>query len=171
MRRTGLVIGIIALTGCTQAFSAAGKAAITGTAAGSPIAGTATLKETPQGLSITVRLSHVPPGQHGLHVHEHGACGDSGKAAGGHFNPDNVKHGYLPKDGLAGAHAGDLGNITIGPDGSGKLTATIHGLTLKTGPHAVAGHAIILHEKVDDFSQPTGNAGARIGCGVIELVE
>lgn len=145
-----------------------GTAVIEGTKPDSKISGTATLTESPQGLNVSIRVANVPPGMHGLHFHEQGACGDAGNAAGGHYNPDQVKHGFLPKDGFTAAHAGDLGNIEVGPDGTGTLELTIPGLTLTNGPHSVVGHAIILHEKPDDFGQPTGNAGARIGCGVIK---
>ena len=152
---------------CAPAFAETGKAMIQGTAEGSPIAGTAIFADTDQGLHITVQVAHVPPGLHGLHVHQFGSCQDAGKAAGGHYNPDEVKHGYLPKDGFMGAHAGDLGNIEIGPDGSGTLDLTLPDLSLNSELYNVGGRAVILHEKPDDFSQPTGNAGGRIGCGPI----
>lgn len=78
-----------------------------------------------------------------------------------------VPHGDLLKDGFQHAHAGDLGNIEIGPDGKGTLKKVIPGLTLKEGKYGVVGRALILHEKEDNFGQPTGNAGGRIACGVI----
>jgi len=142
-------------------------AVLQGTQPGSPITGTATLTPSPNGLKIRVRVANVPPGAHGLHFHEQPDCRDGGKAAGGHYNPDGVKHGFLPQDGFSAAHAGDLGNIDVGPDGTGRLELTIPGLSLRDGPHSVAGRSIIVHEKLDDFGQPTGNAGGRIACGVI----
>jgi len=144
-------------------------AALQGTQAGSTLSGTARFTPMDGGLRITVTVAQAPPGRHGIHIHEQGGCGDSGNAAGGHFNPDGVPHGLLPKDGLTRAHAGDLGNIEIGADGSGTLTLTVPALTLRDGPYAVAGRSIILHEKADDFGQPTGNAGGRIACGVIAV--
>ena len=165
---TAAMIATVGLT-ATTALAATGRAAIHGTAEGSPIAGTATLADTPQGLKISVQVTGVPPGDHGIHIHEFGACEDLGKAAGSHFNPDGSRHGFLPKDGAAGAHSGDMGNITVGADGTGVLDVVLPGTTLTDGPHAVAGRAIILHEKLDDFGQPTGNAGGRIGCGKIEV--
>ncbi len=159
---------LMALLGWTQAFAATATATIHGTTEGSPITGTVDASETPQGLALTITVEHVSPGQHGLHIHELGDCGDAGKAAGGHYNPDSTKHGYLPKDGFTGAHAGDLGNIEVRADGTGTLSLTVPGLTVADGLHAIAGHAVILHEKADDFGQPTGNAGGRIGCGILE---
>ena len=116
-------------------------------------------------------MSGVSAGTHGLHIHEAGDCSGGGSAAGSHFNPDGVSHGFLPQDGSAKAHPGDMGNIEVGQDGSGSLNLTLPGVHLASGPYAVAGRAIVLHEKVDDFGQPTGNAGGRIGCGPIVLTK
>lgn len=129
--------------------------------------GEAQFFETPDGLNIQVQLAHVPPGNHGFHIHANGSCAEGGQAAGGHYNPADVKHGYLPTDGFEQAHAGDLGNIAIAPDGTGTLSLTVPELALEDGPYPVVDHAVILHADADDFGQPTGNAGGRIGCGVI----
>ena len=149
------------------ALAATGVANIKATKEGSNLSGKAVLTDTAEGLKISLSLENVPPGKHGFHIHENGACADEGKAAGGHFNPDHVSHGLLSKDGFSHAHAGDLGNVEVGADGRGKLATTLRGLSLSEGKYNVAGKAIILHEKEDDFGQPTGNAGGRIGCGVI----
>ncbi len=167
MRRYVWLAILLATPACLGTERA--TAVILPTQAGSPLAGSAELQETARGLQIKIKLSHAPPGRHGLHFHDQGQCGDGGKAAGDHYNPNHVKHGYLPEEGFAGAHAGDLGNIEVGPDGTGTLDLTILGLSLRSGPHPVVGRSIILHEREDDFSQPTGNAGSRIGCGVIAL--
>ena len=153
------------------AFAAAGTAVINGTAPDSKVAGKVFLTDTPEGLKIEANFMSVSPGKHGFHIHENGACGEEGKAAGGHFNPDKAPHGLLSKDGMGHAHAGDFGNVEIAADGTGKFEAVEKGLTLTPGDHSVAGKAFILHEKEDDFGQPTGNAGGRIGCGVIEVTE
>ena len=160
---------IVFVTGATIAAAETGKAAIRGTSPESTVSGSATLTETESGLTASIEVSNVPPGQHGLHVHQYGDCGDAGTAAGGHYNPHSVKHGFLPADGFEGAHAGDLGNIEVGPDGTGKLELILAGVRLSGGEHSVGGRAIILHEKPDDFGQPTGNAGGRIGCGIIRI--
>lgn len=139
------------------------------TGEGSSLSGKAAFIETEEGLKITVFISGASPGRHGFHIHEKGDCSDAGNAAGGHFNPEGAAHGDILKDGFKQAHAGDLGNIEIGSDGKGVLEKVVPGLTLKEGEYAVAGRALILHEKEDDFGQPTGNAGGRIACGVIQL--
>src|SRR3990167_6286929 len=88
---------------------------------GSAISGIIQLEEVPEGLKVNADVKGVLPGKYGFHFHENGSCADEGKAAGGHFNPDGVSHGLLIKDGFSHAHAGDMGNIEIGPDGAGKL--------------------------------------------------
>ena len=161
--------GMISLLGLSVAKAEMGVAAIKGTAPDSTISGTAALVDTPEGLKVSVNVSNVPPGTHGFHIHEFGSCEDTGKAAGGHYNPMNSPHGMIMKDGSKKAHAGDLGNIEIGADGTGKLEAVIKGVTLSNGKETVGGRAIILHEKADDFGQPVGNAGGRIACGPIVI--
>lgn len=160
---------IVLMVGIPQAFAASAKAVIKGTTSDSPVLGEAQLTDTAKGLKVDIQLTHVPPGKHGLHIHQNGNCGDAGNAAGGHFNPSSVPHGFLPKDGPAQAHPGDMGNIQISQDGTGTLTVTLPSVSLQEGVHAVGSRAIVLHEKEDDFSQPTGNAGGRIGCGVIAV--
>lgn len=155
------------LVGCGRVFAETGQAVIHGTTEGSKLAGTATFTETPAGLKAVIQITNAPPGTHGLHIHEKGSCDEQGNAAGGHYNPDGVKHGFLPKDSFTGAHAGDLGNIEIAPDGSGALILTLANLHVTKGKYTVGGRTVILHQKADDFGQPTGNAGARIGCGQI----
>ncbi len=122
------------------------------------------------GLRVQAVFENLPPGKHGFHIHENGSCEDGGKAAGGHFNPGNAMHGDMPKDGMGKAHPGDMGNIDVIAEGKGMVQVFLPGVTLKEGPNAVLGKAIIVHEKEDDFSQPTGNAGGRIGCGIIESI-
>lgn len=153
----------------SPAFAAKGIAFISATEQGSSVNGQVTLNETPTGLEVDVKVADVPPGKHGFHIHEKGDCSDQGKAAGGHYNPDVVSHGMVVKDGFQHAHAGDFGNIEVAADGTGTLKTVISGLTLTGEKYNVEGKAVILHEKEDDFTQPTGNAGGRIGCGVIIL--
>ena len=157
------------LLSALTAFSDSGIAAIRGIEPGSPILGAVLFEDMPGGLKVTVDLQGVPPGKHGFHIHEFGLLTNGGNDAGGHFNPAGKPHGYLPSDGLDKAHAGDLGNIVIGPDGKGSLALTIPGLTLSGGPTSVGGRSVILHAKEDDFGQPVGNAGPRIGGGVIVI--
>lgn len=146
------------------------KAVITGTDPESTLQGTVDFVETGGGVQVVAKLSNViPAGKHGFHVHENGSCEDMGKAAGGHFNPASVQHGLLPKDGATMAHSGDMGNIEIDANGNGNLVIYMPGLSLTKDGTNIVGKAVIVHEKEDDFSQPTGNAGGRIGCGIIEL--
>lgn len=134
---------------------------------GSGVSGTVTLQDTGEGLKVRVEVAGVSEGKHGLHFHENGSCDDGGNAAGSHFNPDATQHGDIIHDGFEHAHAGDLANIEVGADGRGVLEKTVPRLTLTQGKYGVVGRSIILHEKEDDFGQPTGNAGGRIGCAVI----
>jgi len=160
------VVGSLMLT--VPAYATVGVAKIKGTHEDSPISGDVTITEKDDGIEVEANLKNVPPGKHGFHFHEVGQCGNEGKDAGGHFNPEHTQHGFLPKDGLQHAHAGDMGNIEIAANGTGTLKEFLHGVYLTKSP-SVGGISVVLHEKEDDFGQPTGNAGGRIGCGVIEF--
>lgn len=135
------------------------------------VLGEATFTQTADGMLIEVVMKNASPGEHGFHIHESGSCAEAGKAAGGHFNPDNVKHGLITEDGFENAHAGDLGNIQIAEDGTGTKTISVERLTFTEGNYAIGNRSVILHEQPDDFGQPTGNAGGRIGCGIIEVAD
>jgi Cu-Zn family superoxide dismutase len=113
----------------------------------------------------------MPPGKHGFHIHEFGAVTQGGKDAGGHYNPFGKPHGYVVSQGVQNVHAGDLGNIEIAEDGTGLLDLRVKDLWLTGHQINVAGRAVIVHEKEDDFGQPVGNAGARIAGGAIILVD
>lgn len=164
------VRGVLAiLFGPSIAWATVGVARIQGTTAGTPLAGTIVLQDTTQGLKLSGQLANIPPGTHGFHIHEFGSCDDLGKAAGGHYNPRQVPHGLVTKDGLKRAHAGDLGNIVADAQGNATLETVIPGVSLSQGKYTVGGRAVIIHEKADDFGQPVGNAGGRIGCGPIVI--
>lgn len=143
------------------------EAVLSGRGDGSP-SGTLTFNQGDSGtVTIHASIENAPPGEHGLHIHEVGDCSSEDfKSAGGHFNPGDVPHAG-PMD--AERHGGDLGNITIGEDGTGHLELTSDIITLAEGePNSVIGRGVILHAKADDLvSQPTGAAGGRIACGVI----
>jgi Cu-Zn family superoxide dismutase len=133
-------------------------------------AGTATFTEGKGGkqLTIALKLKNLPPGDHGVHIHQNPVCdAPDFKGAGGHFNPDNKQHGALNP---MGHHAGDLPqNITIGESHAGNISFKVDYLTTDVGaPNSVLGHSIMIHEKADDMkTDPTGNAGNRIACGII----
>ena len=163
-------LALAALSCMVQAGAASAESAradIASTADGSTSLGSAVLTESPDGLQVAVHVTGASAGKHGVHIHQYGRCGDRGNDAGGHFNPDNVSHGFAPSDGTAKAHPGDMGNIDVGADGDGRLSVFLPGVSLTGGTYGVAGRSIVLHEKADDFGQPTGNAGGRIGCGPI----
>jgi len=170
MKKLNFILTVIGATFllASSAWPAAATAILKGTAPDSKIAGEVTLTEKKGGLTVVAKVSNVPPGAHGFHIHAIGSCADMGKAAGGHFNPDKSPHGLYPIDGPMKAMAGDMGNIVVGADGTGNFSVFMPGLTLNGGKYAVNGLSIILHVKKDDFSQPSGNAGGRIACGIIE---
>ncbi len=133
-------------------------------------AGTASFKESKNGkqLSITLKLKNLPFGEHAVHIHANAVCdAPEFKGAGGHFNPDAKQHGTMNP---MGHHNGDLPkNISIGEDHTGQISFKVEYLTLAPGaPTSILGHSIMVHEKADDMkTDPTGNAGNRIACGVI----
>ncbi len=131
--------------------------------------GTAALMETSSGVRIVARFSKLPPGIHAFHIHGTGQChGPDFATAGAHFNPFGKKHGLRNKD---GPHAGDLPNITVLPDGSADVDVVAALVTLRSGANSLfptGGTCLVIHERPDDeMTDPTGNAGDRIACGVI----
>ncbi len=157
---------------CSLSYAETGEAVIRGTAESSTMSGIATVTDTGEDfIRLHILLSRAPTGKHGFHIHEFGSCEDTGQAAGGHYNPDGAPHGDVLKDGFMKAHAGDFGNIEVGPDGNADMTVTMQGLSLSGGKRSVAGRSIIIHEKEDDFGQPAGNAGGRIACGTIYITQ
>ena len=131
--------------------------------------GAVTLIETPDGVRIAVTGYRLPPGAHGLHIHAVGECQPPDfMSAGGHFNPTSKQHGRLNP---AGPHAGDLPNLVVSAAGEGGIDITTKAVTLEPGPTSLLGGkgtAIVIHAAADDEkTDPTGNSGARIACGVI----
>ena len=132
--------------------------------------GTAKILPAKKGVKIEVNVSQLPPGKHGIHIHAVGKCeGPAFTTAGGHLNPDAKKHG---KENPEGPHAGDLLNLEVKANGTAKTTLLDTMVTLGDGPNSVfheGGTAIVIHEKEDDYkTDPAGNSGARIACGVIQ---
>ena len=144
-------------------------AAVLMDAAGKPV-GNARLEQQKEGIAITVSAQGLTPGAHGVHVHMTGACeAPDFKSAGGHWNPADVHHGF---ENPQGHHAGDLPNMTVHSDGTGELAFTIANAQLTGGNTALLdadGAAIVIHAGPDDMmSDPAGNSGGRVACGVIE---
>ncbi|MBI2620363.1 MAG: superoxide dismutase family protein [Ignavibacteriales bacterium] len=136
---------------------------------GSAVSGLVTFEATPNGVRVVANVSGLSPGKHGFHIHEYGDCSaDDGTSAGGHFNP----HG-MPHSGSSDTkrHVGDLGNIEADQDGNAQLDYVDSVVSL-SGKNCIIGHAVIVHEKEDDLkSQPTGDAGGRLTCGVIGVAK
>ncbi len=162
-----LVVVFAAVVASAQAPSSA--TATLKNAAGEQV-GTATLTMRTNAVLIDATFSKLPPGTHALHIHTTGSCtAPDFTSAGGHFNPGGKKHG---KDNPEGAHAGDLPNFEVDASGAGKVSIEVSGVTLGEGPTSLfhtGGTALVVHGAADDYkTDPTGNAGPRIACGVIE---
>jgi superoxide dismutase, Cu-Zn family len=167
----------LALVACHTAASSGGgasrHASATLTDAGGRNVGTVQFVEQPAGrVALTGTLHDLPPGPHGIHFHAVGQCDGTAPfaSAGAHFNPGARKHGL---DSPEGPHAGDLPMVVVGADGRATLNATTDRVTLGSGPTSLLdadGSALVLHAAADDQrTDPSGNSGARIACGVVKL--
>ena len=143
--------------------------AVIGPTSGNDLTGTAIFTQNGDTITLIIEIQNVSPGLHAVHIHEKGDCSaPDGTSAGGHWNPTNVAHG---KWGEGEFHLGDIGNITVSEEGTGTIELTTNLWEMGTGSDFdIVGTGIIVHAGADDFiSQPSGAAGARIGCGAIEL--
>ncbi len=132
--------------------------------------GSVNLTQTAQGVLINVSVKGLPPGEHALHVHAVGKCEPPFTSAGGHFNPGAKKHGMMAPE---GQHAGDMPNLHIPQSGDLTVEVLNTNITLEKGkPNSVYdadGSAVVIHAGKDDYkTDPTGDAGGRIACGVIQ---
>jgi len=170
MRAIAVVIASLLAAGCATTGTPADNTAHAELRnAGGQVVGTAMLTQVGNAVRVVLEAQGLPPGVKGVHIHAVGKCDPPDfTTAGSHFNPQGRQHGALNPQ---GPHAGDLPNITIAPDGKGRLESTTQMVTLLTGPTSVFdadGSAIVVHAAPDDFrTDPTGNSGARIACGVI----
>lgn len=138
---------------------------------GSNVTGTIWFTKVERGIKVIADVKGLTPGKHGFHIHEYGDCSapDAG-SAGGHFAPECNPHG-APSDPRNERHVGDLGNLKADKDGFAHLEWT-DPLISFSGDHNIIGRAVIIHAGEDDFkTQPTGNAGARVACGVIGIAK
>ena len=139
------------------------------TGADGALLGSVMVSEDPAGLVINVSAIAMPPGVHGIHLHEKGLCdGPRFESAGKHWNPGAKQHG---RDNPAGAHAGDLANLTVAKDGTAKSSIPVAGVKTASGAMMLAdadGTALVIHAKPDDYkTDPSGDSGDRIACAVL----
>ncbi|WP_298673532.1 superoxide dismutase family protein [uncultured Sphingomonas sp.] len=171
MRMMVMMAGALALAGCNEGKMETGApiaggahaVAMLKSATGADV-GRATATEVAGGLRVTVDARGLPPGTHGAHVHTTGRCDPPDFAsAGGHWNPTGMKHGSMNPQ---GPHEGDLPNLVIDTGGRGTVALTIPGATM-AGLLDADGAALVIHASADDLmTDPAGNSGARIACGV-----
>lgn len=136
---------------------------------GNSVSGWVRFQRVPAGTRVTADLKGLTPGRHGFHIHENGDCrANDGTSAGGHFNPKDRPHSG---PGAERRHVGDMGNIVADPSGRAKLDYTDREIDLN-GAYTILGRSIVVHAGQDDLaSQPSGAAGARVGCGVIGVAK
>lgn len=158
----------LAQAGTAPAASEAVTAQVTGLDGAA--LGSVTLRQTPAGVLVSTDLHGLPPGEHGFHFHEKGACAAADKfaSAGAHFAAGGQMHGLMT---AGGPHGGDMPNQVAGADGLLRVQVLNTGVSLSPGPHSLLdadGSALVIHAAADDYvSQPAGNAGGRIACAVI----
>ncbi len=138
---------------------------------GNDVTGTVWFTKTENGIKVVADVRGLTPGKHGFHIHQYGDCtAPDGTSAGGHFAPDGSPHG-APSDPADQRHVGDLGNLNADEEGVAHLEWTDPVISF-SGGHNIIGRAVVVHAGEDDLeSQPTGDAGARVACGVIGIAK
>lgn len=160
-------VAVMMLAGCASMTASAPKASATlGPTAGNRTAGTVIFTPNADRVRVVANVTGLAPGAHGFHIHEKGDCSAAdATSAGGHFNPANKAHGN-PSAGEH--HGGDMPMLIADAAGNATLDATLDTVTLGSGANGIVGRAVIVHQDPDDYkTQPTGNSGARVACGVI----
>jgi len=168
MKLVGMFV-LMAVPAIASAGSVTKAVAVVNPLSASGVSGQVTFVKAEGGMKVSVKITGLKPGAHGFHIHEFGDCSAAdGTSAGGHFNPTSDPHAG-PKD--AKRHAGDMGNIEADKDGVASLEYLDAKVTF-LGPEGILGRGIIVHAAADDLkTQPTGNAGGRLGCGVVGAVK
>ena len=158
--------GSSAIATSPQKFAPLAATAVLSPASGSKVQGVVNFIQEFDQLRVEARITGLTPGEHGFHIHETGDCSaPDASSAGGHFNPTGMAHGGAQSE---NRHVGDFGNLKAGVSGEAYLSQVFPSLKIN-GPESIIGKAIIVHEKADDLkSQPSGDAGGRVACGVIQ---
>lgn len=158
---------LVALAGCAGMNSSEPAAqARVEARSGSQVGGTVSFTPHADVVVVEAKLSGLTPGPHGFHIHEAGDCSAAdASSAKGHFNPMNHPHGH---HGKAERHAGDLPNLVADANGNASYRAEVRGMQLTGGAGGILGRSVVVHADPDDYqSQPAGNSGRRVGCGII----
>jgi superoxide dismutase, Cu-Zn family len=167
-----MLTAAIALTACASMPTGPKASAELMSKSNSKVTGNVQFVQLGKGVEVSGAVYGLKPNQeHGFHVHEKGDCSSAdGLSTGGHFNPEAKKHGnHAHHDHGAEHHAGDMPNLKADASGNATFKVVLPGLTVEAGALAVKGRAVIVHANPDDFtSQPVGNAGGRIACGLIK---
>lgn len=167
-KRFGLVLGVLSaalLGACATSIGGPSASADLQARSGSAVAGKVSFSEVGGKLRVEAVVSGLTPGEHGFHIHEAGDCSaPDATSAKGHFNPAGKQHGHHAS---SERHGGDMVNLVANAAGEARYSADIEGLTLG-GPNGVLGRSVVIHADPDDYkSQPAGNSGKRVACGVI----
>jgi superoxide dismutase, Cu-Zn family len=165
IQSTFLTIAVLALTGC-QTFDSPSATAVIQPKSGSNIQGSVNFSQSGKQIIVSGNFSGLKPNaEHGIHIHEKGDCSaPDATSAGGHYNPTSMPHGSST---VMAHHAGDMPNIVSDANGNANYKAVLKDFTLE-GDQSIIGRAVVVHRDPDDYkSQPAGNSGPRIGCGLI----
>ena len=166
MRKIACMLAAAAVAGCAS-VTPGGSTAVADLSptAGNAAKGTVTFTQRGDKIAVAAKVSGLAPGQHGFHIHEKGDCSaPDGMSAGGHFNPFAKPHAH---PNVADRHAGDMPMLVADASGNATLDVVLDTITIG-GAGDIVGRAVIVHKDPDDFTtQPTGNSGARVACGVV----
>lgn len=162
---TVLILTIMLLGACATGMGKPSASAALAAKSGSNVSGSVTFYEAGDKLRVEAVVAGLTPGEHGFHVHEIGDCSaPDASSAKGHFNPGAKAHGHHAS---SERHGGDMANLIANAQGEAKYSAEVTGLSL-SGPTGVVGRSVVIHADPDDYkSQPAGNSGKRVACGVI----